>query len=65
MTKESITGARIQKVIGRSPDTLYSIAKSGSGSIKQNGAAKKILVKVLPKVLKAAERLQKKAKAQT
>lgn len=64
MIKESITWAKIQKINGRSPDTLRSIAKSGIGSTKKSGAAKKIPAKVLLKVLKATERLQKKAKAE-
>ena len=60
MIKESITWAKIQKINGRSPDTLRSIAKSGIGTTNKSGAAKKIPAKVLLKVLKATERLQKK-----
>ena len=67
MIKESITWAKIQKINGRSPDTLRSIAKSGIGSTKKSGAAKKIPAKVLLKALKATRPLsvcKKKAKAE-
>jgi len=64
MLKEKITWGKIQKITGRSSDTLSSIAKSRNGNLKQKGAAKKIPVKVLPKILKATARLQKKAKAE-
>ena len=61
---KDITWAKIQKITGRSPDTLRSIVKSKIGSAKKRGAAKRIPVKALPKVFQATERLQKKAKAE-
>ena len=64
MLKAKITWTKIQKITGRSSDTLSSIAKSRIGSPKKKGAAKKNPVKVLPKILKVTESLQKKAKAE-
>ena len=64
MLKEKITWGKTQKITGRSSDTLSSIAKSRLGCLKKKGAAKKIPVKALPKILKATARLQKKAKAE-
>ena len=64
MMKEKLTWAKIQKITRRTPDTLRSIVKSRIRSSKKSGTAKKIPGKVLPKVLRATERLQKKAKAE-
>ena len=57
--KEKITWGKIQKITGRSSDTLSSIAKSRIGCLKKKGAAKKIPIKALPKILKATARLKK------
>ena len=65
--KENLTWAKIQRITRRTPYTLRSIVKSRIRSSKKSGAAKKIPDipgKVLPKVLRATERLQKKAKAE-
>ena len=60
MLKAKITRGKVQKITGRSSDTLSSIAKSRIGSPKKKGVAKRNSVKVLPKILKVTERLQKK-----
>ena len=64
MMNQKLTWAKIQKITRRTPDTLRSIVKSRIRSSKKSGAAKKSPGKVLPKVLRATERLQKKAKAE-
>ena len=64
MRKEKLTWEVIQRITGRSPDTLNSIINPKASTPKTKGQPKKIPVKVLPKVLKVMTRLQKKAKAE-
>ena len=64
MRKQSLMRDVIQKVIERSPDTLNSIINPTTSIPKTNGRPKETPVKILPKVLTVATRLQKKAKAE-
>ena len=64
MRKENLTWSTIQRSTGRTPDTLNAIINPTSNAPKTKGARKKIPVKVLPKLLKVTQKLQKNAKAE-
>jgi len=64
MRKAKMTWAVIQKVTGRSPDTLNAIINPKTSIPKKKGRPQKIPVKIWPKILKVTTRLQKKAKAE-
>ena len=64
MRRENLTWKLIQKITGRSPGTLNAALHSKTHGVAKKGAPKKILVKVLPRVLKAMKTLEKKAKAE-
>ena len=64
MSREKLTWKQVQKITGRSPDTINAILNYKPGAAKPKGAPKKIPVKLMPQVLKVTEKLQKKAKAE-
>ena len=64
MHREGLTWTMMQRITGRSPDTLNAVLHSKTHGKAPKGAPKKIPVKVWPRVLKAMETLQKKAKAE-
>ena len=64
MRKAKLSWEVMQKITGRSPDTLNSILNPKTSTPKTKGQPRKIPVKMLPKIFKVTTRLQMKAKAE-
>ena len=56
MFREKLAWKTVQRITGRSPDTLNAILKYKPGAAKTKGAPKKIPVKLIPNVLKGRGR---------
>ena len=52
MFREKLTWKQVQKITGRSPDTINAILNYKPGAAKPKGAPKKIPVKLMPRCLK-------------